>query len=407
MQSETRVRFMLTMLLTCIAAIVAPMAAAESLGVSAYAAEADDESRLEGEIMELYRQQDLTGLSIAVVKGDSIIYERAFGYREIPGKNSRKGEQLASDDIFKIASVSKTFVATAIMKLQEQGVLSLKDDAQKYLDFPLRNPHHPDVPITIEQLIVHTSSVNDRCGYTDLDSINPAVNKDYKRCYFYGVPDKYYNYSNMNYTLLGAVIEGAAGERFDDVIDRLICQPLGLNAGYNVERLDSTKFVNLYYYLPKYPKTRFVNQVAYKDYPDELGKNYQLGKSVALEVPAGGMKISAPDLAKFMIMHMQSGEYEGKRIISKKSEKLMRKNYVGKYNYGLSFRRYDFLGKDNIMYGQTGGASGIKSAMIFNPDKRYGFVILSTGNTTTEPDGFEEIHMPLIKILNKHLIENE
>ena len=56
-----------------------------------------------------------------------------------------------------IASISKTFTNTAVMQLRDAGHFELDDDVNEYLPFPVRNPRHPDAPITIRQLLTHTS----------------------------------------------------------------------------------------------------------------------------------------------------------------------------------------------------------------------------------------------------------
>lgn len=101
-------------------------------------------------VQRIFDELDMTGLGVAVVKGDSIIYQQSFGYRQL-ATDTTAAEPLHNDDMFRIASISKTFIATVIMQYVEEGKLSLSDDAQKYLSFPLRNPLYKDTPITIEQ----------------------------------------------------------------------------------------------------------------------------------------------------------------------------------------------------------------------------------------------------------------
>lgn len=373
-------------------------------GVSFAATPQKRDAALEREIQRIYDDVGMTGLSIAVVKGDSIIYRNIKGYRVLP-QDGKPGERLKGDDLFDIMSVSKTFVATAIMHLVEQKKMKLDDPADKYLDFKLRNPRYPDVPITVKQLLTHTSSLNEDHCWWILDSINPNKSKNYGLGYSPVIPGTEYDYVNTNYTVLGAVIEGAAKKRFSTVIDDIIMKPLGLKGSFNQNALDKDKFVGLYYLSDETGKIENNDYVYHQLWPLRP-ENYVLGETVWLEYPAVGMKITADELAKYMRMHMNWGKLDGKRIISKKSEQLMQKNYVGKNNYGLAYRQYRDLVDGSVLHGQTGGGAGIKTCMIFDPEGKYGFVILSSGATVRDRDGYSQIHKPLIKALYKHLIEN-
>ena len=358
---------------------------------------------MELKIDSIIQDLDMTGLGIAVVKNDSIVYNQSFGYRILP-QNGNEGEPLENNDIFRIASISKTFIATAILQLIEGGKLSLDDDAQNYLRFPLRNPDFPNTPISIKMLLTHTSSINDSRSWWSIDKINPNVDSKYVECYSNTIPGDKYKYCNMNYTILGAVIEGVTKQRFYDYVDVNIMKPLHLEGSFICDRLDSTRFVKQYRYdenLHQY----YEDSETYRPYTQIMGKNYVLGKSLGLAYPSSGMKISIMNLARYMMMHMNYGELNGVRIISEESEMLMQNNYVGKYNYGFSYRQYRGFSKDNVFYGQTGGGNGLRGAMIFEPSEKIGFVILCSGSQSKYIDGYEDIHKPLIKILYRYFNE--
>src|SRR5690606_38417402 len=100
-----------------------------------------------------------------------------------------------------------------------------------------------------------------------------------------------------------------------------ILNPLGLYGGYNVDSLDASRFVTLYEYNPD--SSRFSpSPSAYAPRRQEI-RNYKMGYSTPIFSPTGGMKMGATDLARYMTMHMNKGEYKGTRIISKKSARQM------------------------------------------------------------------------------------
>ena len=96
------------------------------------------------------------GLAAAIVKNGKVIWTGAYGWA------NRAQKILVTDDtLFQVASVSKPVTACAVMQLVEQGKLSLDADVNEVLPFPVRNPKHPKVPITLKHLLTHTSGIRD------------------------------------------------------------------------------------------------------------------------------------------------------------------------------------------------------------------------------------------------------
>ena len=194
--------------------------------------------------VEAYREEvGNVGLAVAVVKDGEIVYHKQFGV-----KNLQTQEPIAEDDLFRIASISKSFSATSIMQLKEKGLVTLDTDVSSLAGFPIRNPRYPEKVITLEMLLSHTSSLNDSEGYFTLDAINPATNPDWANCYNEYAPGEGYEYCNLNFNLVGSFIEKLSGERFDQYVVNHILRPLGIEGGYCVDSLDARKFVSLYNY---------------------------------------------------------------------------------------------------------------------------------------------------------------
>ena len=110
-------------------------------------------------LTQLMQDYPVMGLSLAVVKGGKVVHTQALGWKE-EGK-----EPLETTDLFRIASISKSFTATALLQLVEKKVLSLDDDVSDLIGFRIRNPKFPDTVITLRMLLSHTSSINDQQGY--------------------------------------------------------------------------------------------------------------------------------------------------------------------------------------------------------------------------------------------------
>lgn len=337
-------------------------------------------AKAEAEIDSIMKQLDVVGLSVAVVKKGKIIYYGSFGLKDIASNTP-----LDNHHIFRIASISKSFSATTIMQLVEAGKLSPDADFSKLVGFTVRNPKYPGTVITLRMVMSHTSSINDSQGYFNLDVINPSKGNNWAKCYSDYEPGKGYRYCNLNYNMVGAVIEMISGERFDTYVKRKVLSPLGLYGGYCVDSLDAYRLVTLY----DYDSTKkFIPQpMAYNPRREEI-KNYVMGYSTPIFSPTGGMKISAADLARYMMMHMNKGKYKGKRIISKKSSAIMQTPISGEEGYGLALQTSNKLIHGLTMTGHTGSAYGLYSAMFFNAKEKFGIVVITNGCNPVYKEGF-------------------
>lgn len=349
-------------------------------------------------IREIMQQSPVMGISVAVVKNNKIIYTHSFGL-----KDSASNTALTDDCLFRIASISKSFSATSVMQLAEAKKLSLEDDISKLAGFSVRNPKYPETIITLRMLLSHRSSINDSQGYFTLDAINPNKNPDWAKCYNDYKPGTGYMYCNLNYNMVGTIIEKISGERFDQYVKHHILDPLQLYGGYCVDSLDSTRFATLYEY-DTATKRFTASPAAYAPRREEIS-NYVMGYSTPIFSPTGGMKITAGDLAKYMIMHMNLGRSHGKRIMSKKSARQMQTSFSEGEGYGLAIETTSKLIPGNTMKGHTGSAYGLNSAMFFHPKEKFGIVVISNGCDPAYTGGFNAVIKKTITCLYDHLIK--
>jgi CubicO group peptidase (beta-lactamase class C family) len=328
--------------------------------------------KAEARIQELMQQSKMAGLAVAVVKDNRIIYTHSFGFKDI-----ETNTPLDDSCLFRIASISKSFTATSLMQLVEARKLSLDDDVSDLLGFTVRHPQFPATTITLRMLLSHRSGLNDSQGYFTLDVINPAKNANWAKCYSDYEPGTGYRYCNLNFNLAGTILERVSGERFDQYVKHHILDPLGLYGGYCVDSLDAWRFATIYEY--RADSGRFIpSPAAYAPRSAEIAA-YTMGYSAPLFSPTGGMKISATDLAHYMMMHMNLGRYHGKRIIKKKSARLMQSRISEKEGYGLAIVTWDSLIKGKVMKGHTGAAYGLYSTMFFEPKEKFGIVAITNG----------------------------
>ena len=356
--------------------------------------------KMEARINAIMTQTKSVGLSVAVVKKNKIIYTHSFGLKDIATNTP-----LTDDCLFRIASVSKSFTATAIMQLVEAKKLSLDDDISNLIGFKIRNPKFPETVITIRMLLMHRSSINDSQGYFTLDAINPSKNLAFAKCYNAYEPANGYLYCNLNFNLAGAIVEKVSGERFDMYVKKHILDPLKIAGGYCVDSLNKYLFATLYEF--NNDSARFdAAPGAYNPRSAEIA-NYELGYSTPIFSPAGGMKISATDLAKYMIMHSQLGIYNGQRIITKKSALEMQPSPTDKEAYALALLSTEKLIANKTMKGHTGSAYGLFSAMFFNPTEKFGIVVICNGTGPGYTNGFNTVIKQTVNCLYDALIDSK
>lgn len=348
------------------------------------------EKRIDAAIQEVMQEYDCVGIAAVVIKDGEVIYDKAFGYKNLETK-----EPLSTSHMMRIASISKSFTATGLMKQVEKGIISLDDDISDLIGFQIRNPHHPDVPITLRMILSHTASIRDPENYSTLDHLNPAINGDCAETYYEYKPGEGYNYSNLGLNLAGTILEKVTNIRFDQYVRDSIILPLGLEGGHNIDMLDSSRIASIY--------TRrngvYVESPAYGSVAHRLA-DYTMGYSAPMFSPTGGVKISTQDLAQYMKMHMNYGELNGVRIMSEESAKTMQTpvwmiQHIHEWEdqYGLCLHEFvDFI--DNPRYntpgnypvGHTGDAYGLRSIIIWSPADGWGVAAMTNGYTIKDID---------------------
>ena len=372
----------------CLRALLATLALCCSW-LPAVAGEAIDDR-----LRALMDEHGTVGLAVVVVRDNAVVHQASLGLKDV-----ERQRPLEDGDLFRIASISKSFAAVAVMQLVEQGRMSLDDDAGALIGFPVRNPAHPDRPITLRMLLNHTSSITDGERYGDLDLINPEAGGAWQDAYADRAPGERYEYSNLAYNMVGAIVERASGERFDAYVRRHVLGPLELRGGHLVDALEEDRFARIYRWRDGEGFVR--SDAAYAPLGERLD-DYVVGYHAPLLSPTGGMKIPAADLATYMLVHMNQGEWNGVRLISAASARAMQTPTVDiddTSGYGLALRTDAELVPGVVLTGHTGSAYGLYSSMFFDAEKKYGFVVITNGSR-----GGEAFRTAVNRTLHGHFI---
>jgi CubicO group peptidase (beta-lactamase class C family) len=323
------------------------------------------------------RRLGVPGLSVVIVKHGCLACQAAAGMANI-----EKRQPVTPKTLFSWASVSKTVTAVAVMKLVENNSLGLDDDINVYLPFPVKIPTCPNKPITCRHLLTHTSSIMEDAAkgvYADLyvKGDSPITLENFLMNYL--VPSgAYYHrkknfkqrcpgtvsfYSNVGAALLGYLVEVVSHTSFEVFCRNHIFAPLGMTeAAWRLMDMDVTHIA-----MP---------------YSGNFSHGFNpLGHIGFPTFPDGLLRASAPQLARFLLMFMEFGEFDGTRILLRESIEDMRRIYFPELDdeQGLIWY-YDSFGEPRRVLGHEGSDPGTSSMMFFDPKDGTGVLLVANGN---------------------------
>jgi CubicO group peptidase (beta-lactamase class C family) len=197
------------------------------------------------------------GVAVLVLKGGRVVFERCYGLA-----NLQQQTPIAPHTTFELASVSKTFTATAVLILHERGKLALGDDVRKFIpELPAYFPQHP---IRVMDLLHHTSGLPDYLAFKDVKPSNGKylTNADHAAAFAprrktqppHFAPGARYEYSNSGYMLLALIVERVSGKSFGAFLRQEIFRPLGMSNSWVHETPQS---------VPRHPRFGYVHALGY------------------------------------------------------------------------------------------------------------------------------------------------
>ncbi len=329
-------------------------------------------------IEQAMAEHNVQGFVFAVVSKDDVLFQKTFGIKNIYTK-----EPETSKSLFHMASVTKTFVATALMQLHEQGKLDVDKPVVDILPyFVLVDNRYKN--ITIRQLASHISGMPDFDSDPwhdpdyDEDALERFVRNFVSHKFLTHEPNTIYQYSNTGYEVLGDVIAKAAGISFEDYVWENILLPLGM--------VDSTLLIQ------DADMTRLNSLHRPKDGELKVADIYPYNRAHG---PSSTLISNVDDMIRWVRVNLNGGTLDGNRILKRETLKSMWEPASGKFdNVGFGWHRREHKGYQTIYHS---GNDGYKSYVNMIPDLDIGFVMMS--NTTTQPyhDFAQEIVDKLIK----------
>ncbi len=298
---------------------------------------------------------ELPGAAVVVVKDGVILFSEGYGYANL----EENIPVLPSDTVFFVESVSKSFTATALMHMFDLGLVDLTQDVNTYLT-AFQLPAAFEMPVTVADLLVHTGGFDDTdIGAYAVDENSVIPLREYLKTHFPArvmPPGEVVSYSNYGYALAGLIIEEVSGEPYTDYMQNSILKPL---------QMDNSSFV--------------INE----EMEDKLALPYHINDKNFIPFtflfhnysPAGGLKATPEDMANFMILHLQEGQFMNKNLVSPSAIKMMHQQQFTHHEQlpGWTFGFYEkfFNGYRIITHG---GANrlGHMSELLLIPEENLG-----------------------------------
>ncbi len=317
--------------------------------------------RLTKVIEEEMKANGVVGLSIALVDDQQTAWSRGFGFAD-----REAGIEATGETAYRIGSVSKLFIATAVMQLVEEGLVELdRPYAEAVPGFSVRSRFSGADAVTVRHLLTHHSGLPDISRPVPRNpGTGMLVLPDFSEDSLSLPPGLMFSYSNVGYRLLGGLVESASGQAFSRFIDEHILQPLGMT------------------------RSSFSPETA-----PVLSKGYAAGKPIEPPPtydPAGSLVSTTDDLAKFMQMVFAGGEAAGKRVIGAETlqEMLVAQNGHAPldmdFRIGLGWHLFDLRGllpDGTRAAGHSGFDTIYTSFLLVLPDQKLGVAVLCNSDS--------------------------
>lgn len=306
-------------------------------------------------------------ISIGIVHKDSIVYLNTFGKEN----NSKQ---------YLIGSLSKSFTALTILKLEEKGILSIDDKVNEYLPWFSFGDGTISKNVTIKNLLNHTSGINQkneggilRQGQ-DVEQFYAELIKKAK--WSDSVGEKYF-YANLNYIILAFIAEKASGKSFSSLIQTNILNPLGMEHTFaSYQDVTKNDLIESYQYLLYYPILK--KKIQFNNY----------------ELATGYISSNAEDMSIYLLELMKARNNISNTNISKAiTQNLFTPKTTIDSRYGMGWAINTWKGNEILEH--TGSTQSFNSYMFILPELEVSVIILGNSNYS----GIERIGYNIQRVL--------
>ncbi|AWM16015.1 serine hydrolase [Bacillus inaquosorum] len=320
------------------------------------------DKRIDALIEKQMKESGIPGISVTVVKGNDVVYEKGFGYA-----GERHSRPVTASTLFEMGSTSKAFTALGVLKLVRSGAINLNDPVSRYISgfYAVYNGKKTD--ITIQQLLHHTSGIP-FLSIADIkvDSKEDALEKTAKG--LKGVelshkPGSTFEYATINYDVLGYIIEQASGQPYEQYMAEHVFKQLDMSNTYAGRHAGHAGDVSSGF------KIGFLKARAYKA-PEYRGNT-----------PAGYIITNAEDVSKWLRFQLNQSDGDISRLIEQSHlpDKSVKTDEPGVY-YGAGWSIFEKKGRVKEMF-HAGSNPNFSSFIIVSPDDNAAVGVLANMNS--------------------------
>ncbi len=321
----------------------------------------------------------LPGAAVGIVRGEELAWAQGFGYADIASRRP-----IDQDTMFRVGSITKTFTATAVMQLRDEGKLSLDDPVVRHVpEFGGVVCEHGAIEdVTLRRLLTHHSGLVGEPPLPHWETLEfpsmAQVLENLPRTRVVIEQDSAFKYSSLAFTLLGEVVERVSGQPYVDYIDRNLLAPLGMAAsGFDLEGRKERVAVGY-------------DAAPYDDVPAPAPH-----ASINGMTAAGQLYSSVGELARWIAFQFRTdgGEREGQQVLRGRSLAEMHRPYYLELGWeqGYCLCWWATRRGDNIYHGHGGGIHGFISQVYFHKPTKTGAIVLtnSGGHAMSAPIALE------------------
>lgn len=313
--------------------------------------------------------RELTGLSIGIVHDQELVWAKGYGFADL-----ERNIPATPSTVYRIASITKVFTATAILQLRDAGKLQLDDPVGKHLPwFKIQNPFPESPPITIRHLLTHTSGLPVESSGVNWNELKWPTRENMIRLLSEQEAvfpaGTQYKYSNLGYAILGELIAAVSGKPYAQYIEDHILTPLGMTSTY-VFPEPNTPGLAVGYRRRKPGAAR--EAVAY------LNRNAEIPA-----VAAGNLATSVEDLAKFASLQFCDGACRSGEILTpwtlREMHRVqwMRTDWASGVGFGFeSVRRVG----NQVRVGMEGALPGYEGTLEIAPADKLAVIVLTNAS---------------------------
>ena len=368
MRAWRRCSVLLTLLVCCLSA---------ALGEEASAWDSFAKAR--------FRERNIVGGAVIIARDGEILYSYDYGY-----KKATRRDEVTLDTCFHAASVTQMVSAIGLLQLLEDHNIPIDAPVKDVTGIPVVNPAFPDQPITIRQVLSHTSSFVQN-HYLTPDWAALKANNSYFSAE--NAPGTAYAYANMNGGLIGAMIEAISGKSVNTYMQEHIFAPLKINAAYHAALLPDPTDVSAK--LKKNGKNYRTAEDEFKTFEDYDDSCLPAEHT---DITSGSLYISVNGLIRIAMLLENGGELDGMRILTEDTVQLMMtpqhliegSSVTGESPYGLCVTTVEGM-PGGTWYGHQGMWQGLTSNAYFQPDTGLCVAVIANGYNANKKDGVATI----------------